>query len=140
MGAMASDTGVDLMSLAPIPARMLHDTAVFYVVDYMDRYQNKVYREITIKNVHLQASNNVLKRANDTEVQLRGILFVDERRSNPRIDLYALQQESLEKGDTMRAVVYDASGNEVGDYTVIEVDDLPDVPATRRHHWELSLI
>lgn len=128
------------MGLAPIPGSMLHDTAIFYVVDYMDRYQNKVYREITVKNVHLQSSNNVLKRANDTEVQLRGILFVDDRRSTPRIDLYALQKESLEKGDTMRVMVKDASGNEVGEYAVIEVDDLPDVPATRRHHWELSLI
>lgn len=128
------------MGLAPIPGSMLHDTAVFYVVDYMDRYQNKVYREITVKNVHLQSSSNILKRANDTEVQLRGILFVDERRSTPRIDLYALQKESLEKGDTMRVVVFDASGQEIGSYAVVEVDDLPDVPATRRHHWELSLI
>ena len=128
------------MGLAPIPGSMLHDTAIFYVVDYMDRYQNKVYREITVKNVHLQSSNNVLKRANDTEAQLRGILFVDERRSAPRIDLYALQKESLEKGDTMRVVVKDASGEEIGSYAVVEVDDLPDVPATRRHHWELSLI
>lgn len=128
------------MGLAPIPGSMLHDTAIFYVVDYMDRYQKKVYREITVKNVHLQSSNNVLKRANDTEVQLRGILFVDDRRSTPRIDLYALQKESLKKGDTMRVMVKDASGNEVGEYAVIEVDDLPDVPATRRHHWELSLI
>ena len=128
------------MGLAPIPGSMLHDTAIFYVVDYMDRYQKKVYREITVKNVHLQSSNNVLKRANDTEVQLRGILFVDDRRSTPRIDLYALQKESLEKGDTMRVVVKDASGEEIGSYVVVEVDDLPDVPATRRHHWELSLI
>lgn len=128
------------MGLAPIPSRMLHDTAVFYVVDYMDRYQNKVYREITVKNVHLQSDYDVLKRANDTEVQTRGILFVDERRSTPKLDLYALQKESLDKGDTMRVVVYDASGNESGDFAVMQVNDLPDVPATRRHHWELSLV
>ena len=128
------------MGLAPIPSRMLHDTVIFYVVQYMDRYQNKVYADYTVNNVHLQASNLTLKRANDTEVQLRGILFVDERRSTPKLDLYALQQGSLKKGDTMRAVVFDASGAQVGDYTVIEVNDLPDVPATRRHHWELSLV
>lgn len=128
------------MGLAPIPSRMLHDTVIFYVVQYMDRYQNKVYADYTVNNVHLQSSNLTLKRANDTEVQLRGILFVDERRSTPKLDLYALQQQSLENGDTMRAVVFDASGEQVGDYTVIEVNDLPDVPATRRHHWELSLV
>lgn len=128
------------MGLAPIPSRMLHDKVTFYVVQYMDRYQNKVYADYTVEHVHLQSSNLVQKRANDTEVQLRGILFVDERRSTPKLDLYALQQQSLENGDTMRAVVFDASGEQVGDYTVLEVNDLPDVPATRRHHWELSLI
>lgn len=128
------------MSLAPIPSRMLHDKVVFHVVQYMDRFQNKVYQEYTVNNVHLQSSSDVLKRPNDTEVQLKGILFIDERRSSPRIDLYELQRQSLELGDTMRAVVYDASGNLIGDYAVIQVDDLPDVPATRRHHWEVALI
>lgn len=128
------------MSLAPIPARMLHDTVVFSVVTGMDRYQTKTYTEYTVKNVHLQSSNDVRKGADNTEVQLRGILFVDARRSLPVLDLYALQQQSLQAGDTMRAKVYDASGNEVGDYAVLIVDDLPDVPATRRHHWELELI
>lgn len=128
------------MSLTPIPARMLHDTAVFSVVTGMDRYQNKTYTEYTVKNVHLQSSNDVRKGSDNTEVQLRGLLFVDARRSLPVLDLYALQQQSLEAGDTMRVKVYDAAGTEVGDYAVLIVDDLPDVPATRRHHWELELI
>lgn len=126
--------------LAPIPARMLHDTVTFKVVNGMDRYQNKTYDEYTVNNVHLQSSNDVKKRANDTEVQLKGILFVDARRSTPILDLYALQQASLLKGDTMRAIVKDASGAEVGDYAVLIVDDLPNVPANTRHHWELGLI
>lgn len=128
------------MSLAPIPSRMLHDTAVFSVVTGMDRYQQKTYTEYTVANVHLQSSNEVIKGANDTEAQLRGLLFVDARRSLPVLDLYALQNQSLEAGDTMRVKVYDAAGNEVGDYAVLSVDDFPDVPATRRHHWELGLV
>lgn len=128
------------MSLAPIPQRMLHDTAVFKVVKGMDRYQNKEYEEYTVKNVHLQSSNDVYKRANDTEVQIKGVLFVDARKSTPILDLYELQNQSLAQGDTMRCEVYDASGALTGDYAVLVVDDLPDVPATRRHHWELSLI
>ena len=119
---------------------MLHDTVTFKVVSGMDRYQNKTYEEYTVKNVHIQSSNQVYKRANDTEVQLKGILFVDAKRSMPVLDLYALQKSSLEKGDTMRAVVYGSDGAEVGDYAVIVVDDLPNVPATSRHHWELGLI
>lgn len=126
--------------LAPIPSCMLHDTVTLKVVTGMDRYQQKTYADYTIKNVHLQSSNDVYKRANDTEVQLKGILFVDAKRSTPVLDIYALQKQSLENGDTMRAIVTDASGNETGDYAVLVVDDLPNVPATGRHHWELGLI
>ena len=126
--------------LAPIPSRMLHDTAIFKVCTGMDRYQNKTYDEYTVNNVHLQSSNDVYKRANDTEVQLKGLLFVDARKSTPIMDLYALQEESLLNGDTMRCIVKDASGSITGDYAVLVVDDFPDVPANRRHHWELSLI
>lgn len=128
------------MSLAPIPTRMLHDTVTFKVVNGIDRYQNKTYDEYMVNNVHIQSSSDVIKKANDTEVQLKAILFVDARRSTPILDLYALQKESLLKGDTMRAIVTDASGTEVGDFAVLVVDDLPDVPANRRHHWELGLI
>lgn len=126
--------------LSPIPARMLHDTVVFKVPTAMDRYQSKTYTEYTVSNVHLQASNDTVKGANDTEVQLKGVLFVDARRSTPVLDLYALQTSAHAVGDTMRAVVYDASGGEVGDYAVMVIDDLPDVPATRRHHWEIGLV
>lgn len=136
---MARNAGVVIM-LAPIPARMLHDTVTFKVVKGMDRYQNKQYDEYVVKNVHIQSSNDVIKQANDTEVQLKGILFVDARRSTPSLDLYALQQESLLNGDTMRAIVTDASGAKVGDYAVLVVDDLPNVPANTRHHWELGLV
>lgn len=128
------------MSLSPIPSRMLHDRVVLKVVTGQDRYQNKTYEEYTVNNVHLQSNSDTIKKANDTEVQLKGILFVDARRSLPVYDLNALQDESLKNGDTMRAVVYDASGNCAGDYAVLVVDSLPDVPATRVHHWELGLI
>jgi hypothetical protein len=119
---------------------MLHDTVTLYVPTGMDRYQNKTYETHTISNVHLQSSSETRKAPNDTEVQLRGVLFVDARRSLPVLDLYALQQRALSAGDTMRAVVKDASGTEIGSYAVLIVDELPDVPATRRHHWELGLV
>ena len=127
------------MSLAPIPGRMLHDTVTFYVVKGMDRWQEKQYEQYTVNNVHLQETNDTIKRADDTEVQLKGILFVDERRSLPSLDLWALQNQSLTNGDTMRAVVTKANGI-TADYAVLIVEDLPDVPANKRHHWELSLV
>ena len=128
------------MSLAPIPSRMLHDKVIFKVLEYMDRYQKKIYKEYPVNNVHLQSTSDVLKRANDTEVQLKGILFIDGRKSTPQLNLYELQRQSLERGDTMRAIVFDCAGNMVDDFAVIQVDGEPDVPATRLHHWEISLI
>lgn len=128
------------MSLSPIPSRMLHDSAKFYVVTGMDRYQEKTYDTYEVAHVHLQNASNVIKAPNDTEVQLKGILFVDCRRSTPCLDLYALQEASLAAGDTMRVDVTDASGKLVGNFAVMVVDGAPDVPATRTHHWELSLV
>ncbi|MBO5971359.1 MAG: hypothetical protein J6S14_23035 [Clostridia bacterium] len=129
------------MGLAPIPSRMLHDSVTLKVVNGMDRYQEKTYDDYFIANVHLQNEEDTRKLANDTEVQLKAILFIDTRRSNPPdVDINALQMQSLEKGDTMRALVYDASGNLSGDFAVLSVDGCPDVPATRVHHWELGLI
>ena len=127
------------MSLSPIPSRMLHDSATFYVVKSIDRYQDKKYDTYEVAHVHLQNSSDVIKAPNDTEVQLKGILFVDGRRSTPVLNLYALQQASLAVGDTMRVDVKDASGALVGNFAVLIVDGAPDVPATRVHHWELSL-
>ena len=128
------------MALTPIPARMLHDTVEFLVVTGMDRWQEKTYQTYTVHNVHLQANVDTIKGANDTEVQTRGILFVDCTRSRPCLDLCDLQAQSLQAGDTMRARVYDAKGNLTGDYAVLTVDALPDVPAVRIHHYEVGLV
>ena len=128
------------MSLAPIPSRMLHDKAVFYVVTGLDRYQEKIYETYTVEHVHLQNASDVIKSTDNEEIQLKGMLFVDCRRSTPALDLYAMQQQSLAAGDKMRVDVYDASDKLVGNFAVMIVDGAPDVPATRTHHWELSLI
>lgn len=128
------------MSLSPIPARMLHDSATFYVVKTMDRYQEKTYDEYPVSHVHLQNASDVIKGPDNTEVQLKAMLFVDCKKSTPVLDLYALQQASLANGDTMRVEVKDASGTLIDNFAVLKVDGIPDVPATTTHHWELSLI
>ena len=128
------------MSLSPIPARMLHDSATFFVVKSMDRYQEKTYDEYKVSHVHLQNASDVIKGPDNTEVQLKAMLFVDCKKSTPVLDLYALQQASLANGDTMRVEVKDASGALVDNFAVLKVDGIPDVPATTTHHWELSLI
>ncbi len=128
------------MSLAPIPARMLHDSATFYVVKSMDRYQEKTYDEYAVAHVHLQNASDVIKGPDNTEVQLKAMLFVDCKKSTPCYDLYTLQKTSLANGDTMRVEVKDASGTLIDNFAVLKVDGIPDVPATTTHHWELSLI
>ena len=128
------------MSLSPIPSRMLHDSAKFFVVTGMDRYQGKTYDPYVVAHVHLQNDTSVIKSTDNEEVQLKGILYVDGRRSTPCLDYTALQNASLEKGDTMRVEVYDARGNKQGNFAVMVVDGVPDVPATGIHHWELGLV
>jgi len=128
------------MALRHIPERMLHDTATFYVVSGMDRYQEKTYDTYDVTHVHLQNDTSVIKSTDNEEVQLKGILFVDGRRSTPQLDYTTLQASSLAEGDTMRVVVTDASGRVAGDFAVMTVDGVPDVPATSVHHWELGLV
>lgn len=128
------------MGLSPIPARMLHDTAVFYVLQRMDRYQNEARTRHEVHHVHLQNASDVIIGPDNTEVQLKAKLFVDCKKSTPALDLYALQQESLANGAPMRVDMIDAADNYLGDFNVLKVDGIPDVPATRTHHWELSLI
>lgn len=128
------------MSLSPIPSRMLHDKAKFYVVKSMDRYQEKTYDTYEVDHVHLQNNTDVIKGPDNEEVQLKGTLFVDCRRSTPCLDFTALQNASLEAGDTMRVDVTDAGGKLQGSFAVLIVDGVPDVPATTVHHWELGLV
>ena len=128
------------MGLSPIPARMLHDSATFYVVKSMDRYQEKTYDEYPVSHVHLQNASDVIIGPDNTEVQLKAMLFVDCKKSTPVLDLYTLQKTSLANGDTMRVEVKDASGTLIDNFAVLKVDGIPDVPATTTHHWELSLI
>lgn len=128
------------MALRHIPERMLHDSAKFYVVSGMDRYQEKTYDTYEVAHVHLQNDTDVIKSADNEEVQLKGILFVDGSRSTPQLDYTALQKMSLAEGDTMRVDVMDASGRVQGNFAVLIVDGVPDVPATSVHHWELGLV
>lgn len=126
--------------LKPIPARMLKDTVVLKVPTGNDRWGHETFEEYTINNVHLQSDNVTKLSNNNTEVTLTGVLFIDGTRSVPRYDIDGLQLQAHNTGSTMRAIVYNASGNMVGDFRVLVVDGLPDVPATRVHHWELGLV
>lgn len=125
--------------LAPIPSVMLKDSAVFHVPTGMDEWQKKTYKHYPVSNVHIQGSNETRKGRDNTEVVLSAILFVDAKKSLPAYDYIALQEEAQANGGTMTVTVTDASGREL-DYTVLVVDDIPNVPATTIHHTELGLV
>lgn len=125
--------------LKSIPSSMLKDSVVLKVPNGMDRWQNTTYDEHLINHVHLQNDNRTRIAVNNSDVTLTGILYIDGRRSIPPLDIEALQEKAHANNTTMRAVVYNASGNKVGDFNVLTIDGLPDVPATRIHHWEIGL-
>lgn len=131
--------------LSPIPRRILRDTATFSVPIAFDEYQAPAsVVNYTVRNVHIQ-SDNSMKRINtdasgyNTEVQLKGILFVDSRYSTPALNYWALQKQAQEAGGVITCTVTDRRGGVTGPYSVIVVDGLPD-DEDNLHHWELGLI
>lgn len=126
--------------LRPIPQQLLRDMVIVKVCTGMDAWQKPTWEERTVKNVHIQNTNEIRKTSNNTEVLLRSILFIDTRRSLPQLDYETLLQQSLENGHSLRAAVYNAQGNQLGDFEVLTVDPVPDVPSDKIHHIELGMI
>lgn len=126
--------------LSPIPRRILRDTATFSVPSGFDRYQKPLTpTEYTVHNVHLQNDNRTRKTADNTEVTLSGILFVDARYSTPSLDFDALQRATQAAGGVMTCTVTNRRGGTSGPFTVLVIDGLPD-DEDNLHHWELGLV
>ena len=125
--------------LSPMPRRILRDTLTLSVPSGFDRYQNPLNPTVyTVENVHLQSDNSTHKTAQNTEVTLRGVLFVDSRYSTPALDFWALQEATQALGGVMTCTVTDRRGGVTGPYSVLVVDGLPDDEGNL-HHWELGL-
>ena len=118
--------------LKPIPSKILKSTATVKVTSGIDRYQNQTYTEYTVKKVHLQPTNEIRKTQDNTEINLRSILFVDARTSTPKLDWCALLQTAQAFPGDIRVVIRGV------EYTVIAVDELRDDTDTL-HHWEVQL-
>lgn len=116
------------------------DIVTINVCTGVDSWQTPSWQTYTVNNVHLQNTNEVKKTKENTEVVLRSVLFIDSVRSTPQLDYAALVEQSEAAGKPLRCVVTDAQGNEAGDFEVLTVDLVPDVPATRIHHIELGLV
>lgn len=126
--------------LRSIPQQLLRDSATIKVCTGMDVWQNPTWEETTVNNVHLQNANETKKTVNNTEVVLQSTLFVDGRRSLPVLDYGALVEQSQANGKPLRATVYNASGVKLGDYEILTVDCVTDIPADKIHHIELGMV
>lgn len=111
-----------------------------FVCTGMDVWQNPSWDTYAVSNVHLQNSNEVRKSADNTEVVLRAVLFIDAVRSMPQLDYGALAAQSEQSGKPLRCTVSNAAGDEQGSFEVLVVDLVPNVPATGIHHIELGLV
>lgn len=119
--------------LRPIPAKILRSTATVKVCTSTDLYQNQVYTTYTVKRVHLQPTEKIVKSTTNTDLQLSGILFVDARISSPSLDWRALLDAAHDRGGDMRVTVRGVT------YTVATADGLRD-DTDRLHHWEIGVI
>lgn len=129
--------GVVVM-LSPIPGSILRDTVVIKVPTGVDRYQQTTDKSYTVRHVHMQSDNHTKKGPGNTEVSLKGTLFVDARRSMPRLDWEALQEAAQAAGAQMTLEVINRAGKRSGPYTVEIVDGLPD-DEDHLHHWEIGV-
>ena len=119
--------------LRPIPAKILRSTATVEVCTGVDMYQNQTYTTYTVKRVHLQPEERIVKSRTNTDQQLTGTLFVDVRISSPALDWQALLETAHDYGGDMRVTIRGIT------YTVATADGLRD-DTDRLHHWEIGVI
>lgn len=119
--------------LKPISPQMLKDTVILKICKNTDRWQNAEYDEIKLTRVHLQTVLSVAKSSDNTERRSSTKLFIDCKISTPKIDLLKAYNESLKNGAPPRIVAGEK------DYSVQSIDAIPDMPATRIHHYEVTL-
>lgn len=124
--------------LSPIPRSILRDTMTLYVPTGFDRYQKPTNTTYTVKNVHIQNDNSTRKTTDNTEVTLRGVIFVDARISSPQLDYEALQTSAQAAGGVMTCTVTNKRGAVSGPFTILVIDALPD-DEDNLHHYELSV-
>ena len=118
--------------LRPIPAKIMRSTAEVKCCTGVDRYQNQTFETYTVKNVHLQPTNELKKTAVNTSNVMRAVLFVDRRHSTPSLDWMNLFQTAQAIAGDIKVVVRGI------EYTVFAVDELMD-DTDCFHHYEISL-
>ena len=109
------------------------DVATLNVVTGIDEWQKQTAQTYSLTKVHIQNTNEVKRTAENTEVVLRSILFYDCRLSRPSLNLWELNNQSLQNGARM-SLIYQGQT-----YTVQTCDLVPD-DTGNPHHYELGLV
>lgn len=109
------------------------DVATLNVVTGIDEWQKQTTQTYSLTKVHIQNTNEVKRTAENTEVVLRSILFYDCRLSRPSLDLWELNNQSLQNGARM-SLIYQGQT-----YTVQTCDLVPNDNG-QPHHYELGLV
>lgn len=126
--------------LAPIPRTILRDKLTLSVPSGFDRYQNPLNpTTYTVSNVHIQSDNSTRKTSANTEVTLKGVIFIDARYSLPALDYEALQAAAQAAGGVLTCTVTKRNGSVSGPHTVVVVDALPD-DEDNLHHYEIGVV
>lgn len=118
--------------LRPIPPRILRSTATVVVCNGTDIYQSQTYTTYTVKRVHIQPTERIVKTRTNTDQQLSAVLFVDARISSPSLDWRAMLETAHNLGGDMRVTIRGIT------YTVASADGLRD-DTDRLHHWEIGM-
>lgn len=107
-------------------------SATLKVVQETDRWGKPTYTDYTLSKIHVQPTREIVKNAEDKNVNLNAVLFYDPRVSSPVIDWESLQKSSESANGQMK-VLYNSN-----EYTVWSIDLLPDDEGVL-HHVEVSL-
>jgi hypothetical protein len=115
-----------------MPSRILRSTATVEVCNGTDLYQNQTHTFYTVRRVHIQPTEKIVKTTANTDQQLSAVLFVDARISTPALDWRALLEQAHNLGGDMRVTIRGVT------YTVASADGLRD-DTDRLHHWEIGM-
>lgn len=119
--------------MRPIPKSIMRSTADIEWCYGTDVYQNQLMMQETVKNVHLQPTNAIVKTKDNTEKQLRSVLFVDAKISKPLLDWEKMLTDAHNVGGDVRITVRGVT------YTLMTVDALRG-KTDELHHYELGLV
>ncbi len=122
------------MALRPIPARLLTHRAILRQPLSVDADRRVTYQDTPLRRVCVQHANQTRKTADNTDVQLRAVLFYDHRLSTPPgLNFDALKAQADRAGSDLRILHGGMT------YTVQTVDSCVD-DTGRPHHTEAGLV